>query len=282
MRLLAIGQPAGRVRAAVLREVARRRSVILGYHGVADVPLEQDPYRLQLPPAVFRLQVELLSEVGFRFLTVAALAAEARGGLPPPGLAAISFDDGLRNNLTTALPLLSELGIPATVYVPSAWVGGQHPGIGTGAGDEILTGAELQELVRRGWEVGAHTVTHADLSLLDYAHCRSEIEHSCEALSQLTGVPVQTFAYPFGRYGPDAVAAARDCGLLAAVTTEPDGWRSYELPRTMVGGAESMSVFLLKLTGHYESLRQSAPMRTLRAGKGKARRLMERSHAHGR
>jgi peptidoglycan/xylan/chitin deacetylase (PgdA/CDA1 family) len=262
---------------AALRALAQRRSVILGYHGVADAPLEQDPYRLQLPPATFRAQLEMLKDAGFSFLTVAGLAGlavEAEGGPPPPGFAAVSFDDGLRNNLTVALPILAELGIPATVYVPTGWLGGQHPVIGAAAGAEILSGDELRELAQAGWEIGAHTVSHADLSLLDYERCRSEIERSCREVSRLTGVPVQTFAYPFGRYGPAAVAAARDSGLRGAVTIERDGWRSYELPRTMVGGAESMSVFFLKLTGRYESLQQSAPMRALRACKRQARRVL--------
>jgi peptidoglycan/xylan/chitin deacetylase (PgdA/CDA1 family) len=284
---LALGQSASDARvlvfrpvaAAALRPLTRRRSVILGYHGVADVPLEQDPYRLHLPPAAFRAQLELLKAAGFRFRTVAGLAAVAGSGPPPPGLAAVSFDDGLRNNLTVAFPILRELGIPATVYVPTGWLGGKHPVIGAAAGGQILDGDELRELVRAGWEIGAHTVSHADLSLLDYEQCRSEIERSCEEVSRLTGVPVQTFAYPFGRYGPAAVAAARDCGLRAAVTTGRDGWRLHELPRTMIGGAESISVFLLKLTGRYEPLQQSPPLRALRALKRQARRLLpERDH----
>jgi peptidoglycan/xylan/chitin deacetylase (PgdA/CDA1 family) len=258
---------------AALRLLARRRSVILGYHGVAAVPPEEDPYRLQLPPAMFRAQVEMLSQAGFRFLTVAGLVREASGGTPPPGLAAVSFDDGLRNSLTAALPILRKLGAPATVYVPAGWVGGRHPRLGAAGDGAILTGDELRALAQAGWEVGSHTVSHTDLSLLDYRECRSEIERSCDELSRFVGVPVETFAYPFGRYGETAVTAVRDCGLLAAVTARPDEWRSYELPRAMVGGAESVSTFVLRVSGQYGRLEQSAAIRALRAVKRRVRRV---------
>ena len=273
--LPAIGHLAGGAWAAAARHVARRRSVILCYHGVADSPHEEDQYRLQLPPAMFRAQLEMLRDAGFRFVTVAELAQIAGGGRLPPGLAAVSFDDGLRNNLTTALPILGQLGLRATVYVPTGWLGGQHPDIGSDAA--ILTGDEVRELVRHGWEIGGHTASHADLSLLDYVQCRAEIERSCTELARLTGAPIQTFAYPFGRYSAAAMAAVRDCGLLAAVAGESGSWQRFELKRTMVGGAEPLSVFLLKSADRYEPLLKSAPMRLLRSSKQAARRRIRAS-----
>jgi peptidoglycan/xylan/chitin deacetylase (PgdA/CDA1 family) len=251
--------------------------VILGYHGVADTQRKDDMFLLQLPPARLRAQLELMLEAGFRFATVAELAAEADGREPPPGIAAVSFDDAMQNNLTNALPILRELGIRATIYVPTEWLGGASPWIGPGGDGIILTAPELRELAQAGWELGAHTLTHADLSLLDYDAARYEIEGSCAALAQLTGVEVKTFAYPFGRYGPAAVAAARDSGLLAAVTTGSGKWDRYELTRAMIGPADPFVVTLLKLTDRYEPLLSSAPMRGLRATTKQLRgRLNER------
>lgn len=261
---------------AVLRQVARRRSVILGYHGVADATLAEDPYRLQVPVERFRAQMELLVAAGFRFLTMTEMARQVAAGPPPRGLAAVSFDDGLRNNLTAALPILTSLQIPATVYVPSGWLDGQHPDIGPGGDNAILGEDELGALVQAGWEVGAHTVNHADLSLLDYGRCRSEIARNREQLEGLTGSPVKSLAYPFGRYGSAAIAAARDCGLLSAVTTDPTGWRAYEFGRIMVGGGDSLRAFGLRLMGRYETVVDGAPLRALRAGRQRTRRWLGR------
>jgi len=254
-----------------MRRIARRRSVILGYHGVARCPRSEDLFFLQVSPERFKAQIEMMLDAGFRFTTVAELARQAGGGSPPPGLAAVSFDDAMRNNLTTALPIIQALGVTATVYAPTGWLGRRSPWIGPRGDGDILTAAELLELAKAGWEIGAHTMTHADLSVLDYAGCLREIQGSCDALRELTGRPVQTLAYPFGRYGPAALAAARDTGLLAAVTTGSASWDRLELTRAMIGSADPFAVVLLKLTDRYEPLLASPPMRTLRSASKRLR-----------
>ena len=76
---------ARRIWTAALARVCRSRSVILGYHGVANCSSRDDLFLLQLSPAKFRAQLELMLEAGFRFTTVAELAREAVGGPVPPG-----------------------------------------------------------------------------------------------------------------------------------------------------------------------------------------------------
>jgi peptidoglycan/xylan/chitin deacetylase (PgdA/CDA1 family) len=264
------GHSAGRGASAIrqswtraLRPMARRRPAILGYHGIGRSSRREDPFLLSVTPARFRLQLETMLAAGFRFMTVAELAAAAAGRTPPPGLAAVSFDDGMRNNLTVALPILRELGIPATVYVVSGWLGGHSPYV-KGAQGALLTAHDLLVLADAGWEIGAHTVTHADLATLDYASCLREIEASCAALERLVGTKVTTLAYPYGRYSEPAIAAVRDAGLSAAVTTGSGSWQPYELTRAMIGAADPLPVVLLKMTDRYEPLLQLRPLRSLR------------------
>ncbi len=246
-----------------LAGVARRRAVILGYHGVARCARKDDPFLLSIAPEKFRLQLEMMRAAGFRFVTVAELVRAAAGGTPPPGLAAVSFDDGMTSTLTNAFPILQELGIRASLYVPTDWLGGTNPWI-SGPYAAILNPDELRELAAAGWELGAHTVTHADLATLDYDGCVREIEGSCEALERILGAPVETVAYPFGSYGPAAVSAARNAGLLAAVTTGSGSWEPYELTRAMIGAADPFVVVLLKMTDRYEPLLRLVPLRAIR------------------
>jgi peptidoglycan/xylan/chitin deacetylase (PgdA/CDA1 family) len=249
---------------AALRHLCRTRPVILGYHGIADCPRKDDEFMLQLSPAKFRAQLELMLSAGYRFMTVAELARRAEGRRPPPGLAAVSFDDAMRNVFTAALPILAELGIPATVYVPTDWLGRRSPWIGSGGDGAILTADELRRLAAAGWELGTHTSTHADLSRLDYGACRREIDASCAVLGAIAGDRVQTLAYPFGRYGAAAIAAARDAGLLAAVATCSRSWEPYELTRAMIGSADPLPVVLLKFTDRCEWMLRSTPLRLAR------------------
>lgn len=249
---------------AALRRLCRKRAVILGYHGVADCPRKDDEFMLQLPPAKFRAQLELMLSAGYRFVTVAELARRAAGRPPPPGWAAVSFDDAMRNVFTAALPILAELGIRATVYVPTEWLGRRSPWIGPCGDGAILTEDELRQLADAGWELGTHTSTHADLSRLDYGACRREIDASHGVLGAIAGERVQTLAYPFGRYGAAAIAAARDAGLLAAVATCSRSWEPYELTRAMIGSADPFPVVLLKLTDRSDRMLRSPLLRLAR------------------
>lgn len=249
---------------ALLERLRDRRSVILGYHGIGAAPVSEDLSLLLVPPARFRAQIELLRDAGFHFCTVAELARRAGGHTPPPGHAAISFDDGMRNNCTTALPILQELGIVATVYVTIGFIDGASPWVAAAEESRMLSEGEIRDLASAGWELGAHTMTHPDLSTMDYEGCKEEIVGSRTELERIAGVPVETFAYPSGRYGKAALAAVRDSGMLAAVTTGSGNWEPYELTRAMIGARDPMPVVMLKLTDRYEPLLRTPPLPQVR------------------
>src|SRR5204863_9063643 len=91
-----------------------------------------------------------------------------------------------------------------------------------------------------------------------------ESRESRMAFDEISCGPVGPFAYPLGSYGPAALAAARDSGVIAAVTTGSGSWDPYELTRAMIGAADPLPVILLKLTDRYEPMLKSPPMRLLR------------------
>jgi peptidoglycan/xylan/chitin deacetylase (PgdA/CDA1 family) len=262
-----------------LRALARRRSVNVGYHGVDDVPRSTDPEHLCVPPARFRAQIELLLQAGFEIVTVAELAERAAGGRPPPGLASLSFDDGLEDNHRVVLPILRELGVPATVYVTAGMIGGPNPWL---PGGRYMTEPELLDLHAAGIEVGAHSVTHADLTTLDARACEREVADSCELLRDLTGEPVRTFAYPFCRYDDAAVAAVRRAGLIAAVAGAGRGdSRPHAMRRAVITGVDGTPSFVAKLWDVYHPAFESPPGRAVRALTRGARRRIRGEMGRG-
>jgi len=270
--------PAGK---AFARALCRRRSVVFGYHGVGRPSADVDPHFLRVAPERLQSQIELLLDAGFRFCTVAELAELAGGGPPPPGRAVLSFDDGMEDNHSALLPILRRFGIPATIYVTTGLIGKPNPWMGNGANARMMTEDELVAVARAGLEIGAHTVTHPDLSQLDREACVREMARSRDELERLTGAPVRTFAYPFCRYGPAAIDAAGEVGFLAAVTGEGrGGWAPYEMKRAMITGKDGTAGFLLKAADLYQPLFDSAAGRaarvSTRALRRQARRLMER------
>lgn len=105
--------------------------------------------------------------------------------------------------------------------------------------DLMMTKKQVRDLVDRGMEVGAHTVSHPVLARLDDRRAVREIRDSKEELEVITGKPVMLFAYPNGRrgrdYGPRHVEMVREAGFSAAVCTQwgsADGTTDpYQLPR---------------------------------------------------
>jgi peptidoglycan/xylan/chitin deacetylase (PgdA/CDA1 family) len=256
---------------------------VLAYHGVAPSDPGEDPHNLRVPPTRFRAQVEALLDAGFEIVTVTDLAERAGGREPPPGLVALSFDDGMEDNHSVLLPILREYGIPATVYVTTGLIGEANPWLAPKSGARMMTEGELRELAGAGVELGAHTVTHPDMSLMGHEECLREMTESREVLERLIGAPVTTFAYPFCRYNAAAVAAAADAGFLAAVTCEGRGdWSPYEMGRAMITGKDGWPSFLLKASDVYQPLFDSRAGKLLRASTRSVRaRVSERRPGRG-
>jgi peptidoglycan/xylan/chitin deacetylase (PgdA/CDA1 family) len=242
----------------------------LAYHGVAEVPLGQDPDALFVAPADLRRQIARLREWGYRLVSFGELADEVSGG-GGSGSAALTFDDGLVDNLETLAPLLAELGVPATVFVVAGWLGRPHP---AATWTRIVTAEELRDLRAAGVEIGAHSVTHPDLTTLPYEQAREELAEGKRQLEAVLEEPVEVAAYPFGRATEETARACRDAGFRAAcVATGRGNWGNpYLLPRQDMEHGSTLLGLRLKRAGRYEPLMRFAPARV-------ARRLARRATA---
>jgi peptidoglycan/xylan/chitin deacetylase (PgdA/CDA1 family) len=169
---------------------------------------------LTVSPAAFAAEMRWLHRAGYHAITQRELYEALRFGLPLPARPVlITFDDGYRDVLWNAAPLLRRLRMPATEYVITARVGGGDP--------SFLSWPELRRLERLGFDIGSHTVDHRDLTLLSPARARAELVESRRALQRHLGASVRWLSYPLGRVDPQVVRLARRAGYLLAVTTEP-------------------------------------------------------------
>lgn len=162
---------------------------ILMYHSLSD---GAGPTCIR--PDVFRRQLNGLAEAGYR---VASLAARAGAG----PTAVLTFDDGFADFAEVAAPELRARGWSATVFVPAAKVGGpvDWPNAGGSVGRLLLSWAELRNLADHGIEIGAHGLSHVDLTTLTPDEWRNEIVGSKKLIEDRIGRPVASFAAPYGR-----------------------------------------------------------------------------------
>lgn len=119
-----VAERSGAGRAA--RWLHRRDLRIVTYHGVDAAHDDVVNYdRLQTDPDLFRRQVEALAR-RYRVRPLGELMAETEEGAPwPERTLAITFDDGYRNNLEVAAPLLRQIGVPATFFVAHDYLAGR-------------------------------------------------------------------------------------------------------------------------------------------------------------
>jgi len=102
----------------------RHEALILTYHGVLPEPL---PFQVwhHLTVAEFEKQIAYLAK-HFRCVSLSTLLDDLARGEVPPHTVAVTFDDGYRNNLTQALPVLSRYKVPATLFITSGLVGSKQ------------------------------------------------------------------------------------------------------------------------------------------------------------
>lgn len=102
------------------RRLAGRWGIILGYHRVIPAEETGSPYRMGMNARLFEAQIRWIA-ARHRVVSMEEFLATRGSNQPPPeDLVVLTFDDGYRDNLTHAAPILKELGLPALFYVTSS------------------------------------------------------------------------------------------------------------------------------------------------------------------
>jgi peptidoglycan/xylan/chitin deacetylase (PgdA/CDA1 family) len=173
---------------------------------------------MSVPADRLRSQLESLLDRGYRGTTFTSALLHPRKGK----WLVVTFDDGFRSVVSQALPVLSDLGLPGTAFVPTSFVGGSclaWPGFDAGSAtdDELtpMSKADPRQLVDHGWEVGSHSRTHAFLTTLPDTQLADELGRSREEATSQTGVACTSIAYPFGDADARVAAAAERAGYQA-------------------------------------------------------------------
>ena len=211
------------------------------YHSVGDC--SEDPYRVTVTPDRLDRQLSWLSRRGLRGVSVSALlAAPARAGL-----VGLTFDDGYADFLDHALPVLTDHGFGATLFVLPGRLGGDNAWDPLGPRKPLLTADGIREAAEAGVEIGSHGLTHVDLTQADDVTLKSEIVESRALLEELTGTPVGGFCYPYGTLDQRAVDTVRDAGYRYACAIDPGPINGpLALPRVHIGQQDTAVRLFLK------------------------------------
>ena len=195
---------------------------VLMYHAVGDEIWGYSD--LFVSTAGMEAQLQYLQDNGYETIWFSDLAHIEDYEKP----VILTFDDGYDDNYTVLYPLLEQYQAKATIFVIGNAMGNPHK----------MTREQVYELAASGLvSIQSHTYTHGNLSAMDEAALRQEMELSNAALAAATGQIPYVLCYPEGKYSHLTMDIAKDYYSFAL---RMDGWTyqtgmdPYQVPRSFV------------------------------------------------
>ena len=184
--------------------------VVINYHAVPDNFAER--FRGQM-----RTLVKLAKPIS---------AVKNRDLLPGWLYITVTFDDAFCSFARNAWPVLKELRIPVTVFVPTSYLGCQSAWVDYGGdnpvGEDVICAKALLDIAADELvDVGSHTATHADLVSLSDEGVRQELNSSRQALETMLGRTIDSISFPYGSCSDRELRLAREAGYRYQFSVMP-------------------------------------------------------------
>jgi peptidoglycan/xylan/chitin deacetylase (PgdA/CDA1 family) len=235
---------------------------VVTYHSVGGGALGSQPMDL------FRAQIDWLAKHAVDFPVLPLRTALSLSPAITGTRVLITFDDGYRDNVEVAAPILEEFGLRATFFVSSAFIDGDAcvtAGFKNYSDLPNMTWEHLSKLTERGHEIGLHGHRHADYAQLSPAEAEEDIRHSHELIKLRTGFTPVSFAYAFGQprhQRSDLAPVFQRLGIQYAFTSvhRRANARSltncadlrFSIPRLRVDPRDSLPIFVEKVRGLWD------------------------------
>ena len=227
---------------------------VLMYHSVAASATPRFA-RFVVAPGEFAAQMEYLAAEGYQPVTALDLARRRAAGDLPARPVVLTFDDAYTDFESAVMPILLQHGFPATLYVPTAYVGGTASWLLDCNEDQrpILSWQAIRDIAAAGIEVASHSHSHPQLDRIPLRVAEDEVRRSRQMLEDMLGAAVEGFAYPFGYWNRGVRASVLAAGYSYAcavgelvVSGADDAWT---LPRLTVGAGAGVAGLAELLAG---------------------------------
>jgi peptidoglycan/xylan/chitin deacetylase (PgdA/CDA1 family) len=193
---------------------------ILTFHKIGKCPDSANIPGLYVSPAHFEKLLDGFKRKNFQSIPISeAIQEKTKIG----NRFVISFDDGYQATLSYAAQHMKEHGFTAIQFLVANRLGQRNEwdrGMDTTM-ERLMDRTQVQEWLSLGFEIGAHTLTHARLPVIPIPEAKNEIAGSKKRLEDLFSVHVKHFAYPYGDYNDVVVDLVREAGFQTACTCDP-------------------------------------------------------------
>ena len=245
---------------ANFKNASDKQRAILMYHGVSN----SHAYNCVLK-GQFEKQLEWVS-AHYEIIALSDLVLRLREQTPiERDQLAVTFDDGYLNFMESALPVLREREIPATLFVPAAKVGGVNDWDAGQPGYEelkLMDFSQLRSLPGDLIEIGSHGLHHRRLDNLSTEELTEELSGSCRLLEQKLQREIRLLSLPYGihcdrhrRAGEETVAEHTYQAVCSSLWGRFNRIEDlYALRRIGVWLEDTLADFARKMTGYYDWL----------------------------
>lgn len=212
---------------------------VLSYHSVND-----DNWRFSINKKVIEKQLDYLFE-NFNVISLKELEEFVLGSRSfDKQSAVITFDDGYKNILKLKNYFNNKKTKPA-IFVLSNPNEANHTELDTN--ENLLNSDDIKSLEKDGWEIGCHSATHDDFSVLDEDSLNNQIVYSKKSLEDKLGIPIKYFAYPKGKYSQKILDKIKLAGYTLGLTMDDGGvlkdGNPLLIPRIGIDRTHSFSEF---------------------------------------
>ena len=172
----------------------------------------------------------------------------------------LTFDDGFQSVFENVLPELIERGIPATIFIPTGYLGRKPDWIGDQSHEDrsevVMTTEQIKGLPAELITIGSHTVRHSKLKQIGEEILRRELIESRKKLQEITGREITLLSLPHGEYDDHVLELARQTGYQRVLSSLPrlTKKREYVVERVPVKPSDWTFEFRLKILGAYRWL----------------------------
>ena len=224
---------------------------VLLYHSISD-----DNSRMSLKVNIFENQIKYLKNNGYTSINFNEIDQSAKKQI------IITFDDGYKDILVNALPILKKYDFKATCFFVTNLIGQDNSwdiNKKNFSKKEIMNINDINNWISSGMHVGSHSHNHLDLTKISEKSLLKELEFSKKILEDKFNTINDIFCYPYGKVNQNVYALTKKI-YNKAVTTNRSRYdlkkhNSHLIPRIDMGKNFSSLKLYLKLETIYEDIK---------------------------
>ncbi len=223
--------------------LSRKQVPILCYHQIRDYrPTDSKIARDYIvPPAMFQEQMKILADSGYHTILPDELYSYLASGTSlPDHPILLSFDDTDLEQFTVAAPIMKKYGFKGQFFIMTVSLGRPH----------YMSKEQVKQLSEDGHVISSHTWDHHNVKKYSGEDWAIQIDKPSKLLAEITGKPIQYFAYPFGLWNKEAIPELKKRGFIAAFqlsAKRDEADPLFTIRRIIVPGSMSGAEMMLRI-----------------------------------